>query len=75
VGPDADGKIFVADFRNGRIPIVDAFGAIVSVAGTETYDGRYTGPGSLVGVGCPAGLATGRDGRVYSSTPSRAACG
>jgi sugar lactone lactonase YvrE len=65
LGEDKDGKIFVTDFRNNRIRLVDRDGSIITVAGTGLPESSYVGAGALVGVGCPLALAVGSDGRVF----------
>jgi len=66
---DADGKVFVADFRNARIRLVDSLGSVITVAGNgasvATGQPFGDGPGALARVGCPAALAIDAAGRVY----------
>src|SRR5262249_5823888 len=65
LGEDADGKVFIADMRSRRIRVVDSLGSIVTIAGTGRSEVAYPGPASQADIGCPLGLAVGRDGRVY----------
>jgi DNA-binding beta-propeller fold protein YncE len=65
IGQDRDGKIFVADFRNRRVRIIDRESAVATVAGSGSSEGSPVGAGVLATAGCPAGLAVGRDGRIY----------
>ena len=66
---DADGKVFVADFRNARIRLVDSLGSVITVAGNgasvATGQPFGDGPGALARVGCPAALAIDAAGHVY----------
>lgn len=67
---DPDGKLAIADFRNGRIRLVDRLGGIVTIAGTGApstplADNGDGGPAAHAAAGCPAALAADGAGRLY----------
>jgi len=67
---DRDGNVLIADFRNGRLRLVDRLGSVISVLGREDGLGRTLPiaagvPATSVWGGCPGGVAVGPDGRVF----------
>ena len=57
LAPDPDGNIVVADFGNGRVQVLTAYGAFV-----RSFGAPGIGPGEMLG---PCGLAVDAQGRVY----------
>jgi uncharacterized protein (TIGR03437 family) len=72
VAVDAKGNVFIADNYNCRVRMVNAAGAISTVAGTGTCattgDG---GPATSASLGGPYGLAVDAAGAVYVSGANR----
>jgi len=66
VAKDANGNIYIADYRNHRIRKVDIFGIITTIAGTGVAG---FGPDGVVGtnskVSFPTGVAVDAAGNVY----------
>jgi sugar lactone lactonase YvrE len=62
----ADGSIYIADLRNGRIRKVDPQGAIATIAGTEPGATSGDGGNSLAAqLGSAYGVAVDHEGNVY----------
>jgi len=67
---DREGNVLVADFRSGRVRLVDRLGSVITILGRDDGVGAFVPledgvPASLTWGGCPGGLAVGPDGRVY----------
>lgn len=70
VAEDPDGLVYVADFRNSRIRLIDALGSVITIAGNgkASQFGQPNGdggPGPNAVVGCPAAIAVDAAGRVF----------
>lgn len=68
---DADGNVYIADFRNHRIRKVDTTGIITTIAGSGAVGGsagRFDGDGGLATqarLNFPSGVDIDRQGNIY----------
>lgn len=61
---DANGDVYVAEYRGHRIRKITSTGVVSVVAGSGT-DGQLDGVGELALLGYPTGLVLGGDGNLY----------
>ena len=68
---DKQGRVYVADFWNGRIRVVTTDGYVITVAGngTDTRSGDG-GPATAAGINSPVDMAMDKAGNLYIATDS-----
>ncbi len=71
IAVDKQGRVYVADFWNGRIRVVTTDGYVISVAGngTDTHSGDG-GPATAAGLNSPVDIAIDKFGNVYIACDS-----